>query len=61
MPALLEGLEPLITKYKLSDRDAFDMMFDASNACDVGVKSESIIDGMAYDLEHGLRPEKHED
>ena len=55
MPKLLAGLEPLIKEYKLSDHDAHDLLFDAQCGHDSGVKDKSTIEGMAYDLKHGLR------
>lgn len=58
MPKLLAGLEPLIKEYKLSDHDAHDLLFDAQCGHDSGVKDKNTIEGMAYDLKHGLRPEK---
>jgi hypothetical protein len=58
MPKLLAGLEPLVKEYKLSDHDAHDLLFDAQCGHDSGVKDKNTIEGMAYDLKHGLRPEK---
>jgi hypothetical protein len=58
MPKLLAGLEPLIKEYKLSDRDAHDMLFDAQCGHDSGVRDKNTIEGMAYDLKHGIRPDK---
>jgi hypothetical protein len=58
MPKLLAGLEPLIKQYKLNDHDAHDMLFDAQCGHDSGVRDKNTIEGMAYDLKHGLRPQK---
>jgi hypothetical protein len=58
MPKLLAGLEPLIKEYKLSDHDAYDILFDAKCEHDIGVNHQTTINGMAYDLKHGIRPEK---
>jgi hypothetical protein len=59
MPELLAGLEPLITEYKLNDHDAHDLLFDAQCGHDSEVPDKNTIEGMAYDLKHGLRPEPH--
>jgi hypothetical protein len=48
----------IITEYKLSDHDAHDLLFDAQCGHDSGVPDKNTIEGMAYDLKHGLRPEK---
>lgn len=57
-PELLKGLEKLIAKYKLGDDLAFDLIFDADCDRQVGVKQETILEAMAYDIEHGLRAGK---